>query len=95
MNELEPKHLRALANMLPEKLCIFEAHKPFLFYKDDREVKPAEYLSLCWEIEETLTNREVSDYMQKLDEDGDWFLCHATPQQRITALAAVKNVEVL
>lgn len=94
---------RALARMLPEKLLIFESYKPFLFYKDDREVKPTELLQLVWEIEETLTDDESEQYINLLENNMDtlhgypnrWRLTHASWQQRTIALAAIKDIEIV
>jgi len=75
----------------------------------DREVLDTELLHLCWLVEETLFNEPRREYINELVNNHPlryhpasasdtnmavYFQVHATWQQRVKALAAVKCVEI-
>ena len=96
----------ALAKMLPELLYIdyFEAkfisirwltNKPN-YGRKGIPVLDTELLHLCWLIEKTLTNSEVTIYSDALEyaETRWWSPFNASWQQRVEALAEVKGIEL-
>lgn len=72
-----------------------------------REVYDTELLHLCWLVEQTLTEKEDVWFLQKLSqkryEQGEGGTIgtlidrsvHATWQQRVIALAKVKEIEIV
>lgn len=100
---------QCLAKMLPAKLQYYtnpSTNQSTLFWKNSdprfvESVKDTELLALCRMVEETFTNNECDKYSRKLSRfvgppsnysATGWFF-HASYQQRITALAAVKGIE--
>ena len=68
-------------------------------YRRDLGVIDTELLHVCWLIEETLSDGEWNDYGSYIDSQVHSVFCdrhriHATWQQRATALAKVKGVEL-
>ena len=100
----DEQYKQLLVKMLPEQLILRETTMPdteeyycYLIWRNERkpsrmEVLDTELLHLCWFVEETLPSNRVGEYMESIDEDGDWAICHATWQQRVTALAKVKGL---
>lgn len=97
---------QVLAKMLPDRL---ECTATQVYWRmdvnpemDNYVIKDTELLHLCWLVEEVLTEREVGNYTElmcdctrlpkgKLISNMSF---HATWQQRVTALAKVKGIEV-
>ena len=101
---------QALAKMLPET-CIYDSESLFIWDKDfnaHRMARDTELLHLCWLVEETLKDSQLTTYaailckmireqweLQIIDETiPDGFFYHATWQQRTIALCKVKGVEI-
>ena len=100
---------RMLAKMLPDKLemYIVKEEPSVLCWKGSSVVEDDELLQICWEIEEELVYLESIKYEIELNKMimlnankhfklatsvlFDW---HATWQQRATALAKVKGIEL-
>jgi len=101
---------QSLAKMLPCKVWWFIAAKQLAWIHrrvHSLFVEDSELLQICWEIEEKLTYAEAIKYEIELNKMimlnankhcklatavlFDW---HATWQQRATALAKVKGIEV-
>ena len=101
MNDTELKQL--LAKMLPDK-TEWISDRRGLWHKDSRgcyisNVLDTELLHLASLVEAGLTREQQCEYMALLEKrmmsvtiQITWPDCHATWQQRVTALASVKGV---
>jgi len=103
-NPTDTQLKRALAKMLPkfiyrEKVIPNGYHlywMPSGYPIQPKRVCDTELLHVCWLIEETLTMGQRLDYLNYLDNrtDDDWLTSHATWQQRVIALAKIKNIKI-
>lgn len=91
----------ALAKVFPE--IIFKSCSDYYWNKLNSKtnfdkVTPREWLQVCWECEETLTDDEAYEYMNQLNFTGpamrEWTITHATFPQRSTTLLKVKGIEI-
>jgi len=109
MNYTDEQLKAALAKMLPEeisylKVIAYESGKAVCLlqwgakWNDERDfmVQNTEFLHLCWLVEETLNEIESAEYAELLRPIAENYklLYHATWQERVTALAKVKGVEI-
>ena len=95
---------QALAKMLPERVEIDPSGES-LFWKEEvsYEVLDTELLHLCWLVETSLDTGKRQTYRQALFhvcpktamKGYGNVICHATWQQRVTALAKVKGIEIV
>jgi len=97
MNYTDEQLKSALAMMLPE--CIYENGDLYFYdagFGGHYQVRDTELLHLCWFIEKTLTNSEVTIYSDALEyaETRWWSPFNASWQQRVAALAKVKGIEI-
>ena len=103
MNDTDLKSL--LAKMLPEtvewngKELLWKNQKTGFWYGNAGRVLDTELLYLCSLVEAGLTEDERPTYLSFLTKKDQrtltqtwWPACHATWQQRVTALASVKGV---
>ena len=104
----DDKLKQALAKMLPTKIYTRRSLSGWRHYwdGDNAEVQDTELLHLCWLAESDLgpdlKKKYASDLFDLalaaragLDELDGWYLhIHATWQQRVTALAKVKGIEI-
>jgi hypothetical protein len=92
----DPQLKQALAKMLPETLGVGSS----LFHKGNgKRVLELELLGLCWLVQETLSCDIWDDYIEFVSQQvhsiyNREHLLHATWQQRVTALAKVKGIEL-
>jgi len=97
MNYTDDQLKQALAKMLPNRLGI---NNEILVWSSccqfEHEVLDTELLHLCWLVEKTLTNSEVTIYSDALEyaETRWWSPFNASWQQRVVALAEVKGIEI-
>jgi hypothetical protein len=93
----------ALAKMLPRTVCYGSPHgadglhwRPRWNAGSYRSISDTQLLHLCWLVEETLTEYKSEDYAELLRPiAGNYkLLYHATWQQRVIALAKVKEIEI-
>lgn len=93
---------RTLTKMLPEKVGQYRLEPNKFYWRDAdcTEILDTELLHLCWLVEETLSNQfQIEEYNKVLsfetwqnDYTGN---THATWQQRTTALAKTKGIEIV
>ena len=104
MNYTDDQLKQLLAKMLPETVNLELIPTPTLEYKNGRIVLDTELLHLCSLVEAGLTNANAVKYRLKLAGNSslrnsayvtvEAAMCHATWQQRVTALATVKEVSL-
>jgi len=102
MNYTDEQLKQALAKMLPRTVCYGSPQgsdglhwRPLWHVGSYRSVSDAELLHLCWLAEETL----ISDEWAQFENTVYWhsistIYIHATWQERVTALAKVKGIEI-
>jgi len=107
MNYTDEQLKQALANMLPDQISFRQfkddnAEFGYLYWKDKNqhplqsEVRDTELLHLCWMVEDDFNSKQQDDHgkeLYKLIPYGK-MLFSATWQQRVTALAKVKGIEM-
>lgn len=81
-------------NKLSRQVELENGATPTIAELTNQIVLDTELLHLCWLVEETIQGCELGLYMQEIDLDGDWAICHATWQQRTIALCKVKGIEI-
>lgn len=107
MNYTDEQLKQALVKMLPNRVMWIENIESLVWipaYEDSmqRVIHDTELLHLCWLAEETLNiqgggkSRYQHDlsYTVKRGEHHFYYLSHATWQQRVIALAKVKNINI-
>ena len=99
MSDTDQQLQLALAKMLPEILRADfgtegdDLHFEWLVEPRLMRIRDAEWLHVCWLVEQTLSDDERKEYTPLLMTNW-WGLTHASWQQRATALAKVKGVEL-
>jgi len=84
---------KALAKMLPKKITWEEftskdgTYYYYLVHKHNLLVLDSELLHLCWLVEKELNDVEANWYSKLVNYHSNW-------QERITALAKVKGIEI-
>jgi len=95
MNYTDEQLKKTLAKMLPDKIN-FGHNSKALFWSTGKTVLDTELLHLCWMVEDGFNSKQQDDYgkeLYKLIPYGK-MLFSATWQQRVTALAKVKGIEI-
>jgi len=109
MNYTDEQLKKTLAKMLPNEITYYSVmtfywNRQFIAGIFQR-VLDTELLHLCWMVEETLNEYKSAQYSDELikqcsadakntAQPNNWSEAHATWQQRVTALAKVKGVEI-
>jgi len=97
MNYTDDQLKAALAKMLPDKLKLVPYGREdnlilsWILQKSSEPVRDTELLHLCWLVEEEVFRGKSFEYIDALDKVM-W--THATWQNRTTALAEVKGIEI-
>jgi hypothetical protein len=100
MNYTDDQLKQALAKMLPD--CQHDGEHLYIYDKDfgfggHRQVLDTELLHLCWLVENSMSVKEANIYLKELESKSikdNWWVAHATWQQRTIALCKVKGIEI-